>query len=164
MKRLSIPLFTALLGGSLLVAGNLAAQTDLTEAVERRQELMKTMGGTFRTTLPVFRGESTDLAAAGEAAQTGHDAIAEAITLFVEGTARGEVEGSRAKPEIWTEREDFEAAANALMDAFANLAAAADTGDIDQFKAAFQPLGRACGGCHEGPREEGGKFRFPEQG
>ena len=139
------------------------AQDDLATLVEQRQQRMKSMSKSFGPIIPILKGESTDLAAATQAANVMHNAIVEAVEMFPPGTGKGEVEGSRAKPEIWTEAEEFEAAAQDLINATRELAAAGETGDIDAFRAAFQPMGAACGGCHRGPSEEGGKFRFPKE-
>lgn len=69
---------------------------------------------------------------------------------WVEGTDTS-VEGSRAKAEIWTDTAGFEADQMDLVAASAALAAAAGNG-LDQLKAAFGPVGGACGACHEAYR------------
>lgn len=136
---------------------------DPAETVKKRQELMKSMGKSFGPIIPVIKGESQDLEAAGAAAAAMNEAIVASLALYIEGTAVGEVPGSRAKPEVWTKSAEFKKAADELVAASAALAEAAKTGDVDQFKAAFQPLGAACGGCHEGKGNLGGKFRVPKE-
>ena len=147
------------------VAGNhdASAQDDLGAMVEQRQQLMKTMGKSFGPIIPVIKGESTDLEAATLAAREMHDAVVRAAEMFPAGTARGEVDGSRAKPEIWSQSEEFTNASNTLMEVTAGLVTAGESGDIEAFRAAFQPMGPACGGCHRGKADEGGKFRFPKE-
>ncbi len=158
-------LFVALVGGvTLFVTDGLNAQSDPAAVVMARQGLMKGMGRSFGPLVAVLKDESTDLTAAAVAEQTMNDNITAAVLLFPAGTARGEVPGTRARPDIWTERAEFEAAAAALMDASANLVEAANSGDVDTFKAAFPALSQACGGCHEGKRSAGGRFRFPADG
>ncbi len=73
---------------------------------------------------------------------------------WVEGTDSS-VEGSRAKAEIWTDMAGFEAEQTALATATADLAAVAGDG-LDALKAAFGPVGQACGSCHE-------NYRTPRQ-
>ena len=124
---------------------------------------MKTMGKSFGPIIPVLKGESTDLEAATVAAREMHDAVVKAAEMFPAGTARGEVDGSRAKPEIWSQTEEFSSASQTLIEATAGLVSAGETGDIEAFRAAFQPMGPACGGCHLGKSAEGGKFRFPKE-
>ena len=68
---------------------------------------------------------------------------------FPEGTAAGEVEGTRSKAEIWQTPDDFLAKAQALTDAAEAVAA---TSDLAGQQAAMGPVGQACGACHEAYR------------
>ena len=145
-------------------SSNSTAQTSAAEAVERRIKLMRTMGKSFGPIVAIAKGESTDLAAAGDAAEMMHEAMKESATLFLEGTAKADVPGSRSRPEVWTKRDEFDTAAEALIKASGDIAAAARAGDLDGFKSLVRPLGAACGGCHEGKGRAGGKFRFPKDG
>jgi cytochrome c556 len=69
---------------------------------------------------------------------------------WVEGTDSS-VEGSRAKAEIWTDAAGFEAEIAGLSTATTALAAVAGDG-LDAMKAAFGPVGKSCGSCHEAYR------------
>ena len=149
--------------GILAATGSLNAQSDMAAVVKERQDLMKTMGRSFGPLVAILKGESTDMQAAAAAATAMNEAIVKAATLFPEGTAKGDVAESRAKPEIWTETAEFEAAAKALAEETAKLASAAESGDVDAFKAQFQATAQACGGCHEAKGGEGGKYRFPRE-
>jgi cytochrome c556 len=68
---------------------------------------------------------------------------------FPAGTAAGEVEGTRAKAEIWATPDDFLAKAKALSDAATALAA---TSDLAGLQGAMGAVGGACGSCHEAYR------------
>ena len=70
---------------------------------------------------------------------------------FVEGTDKGD---TKAKPEIWTERDKFNAAATKMQDEMVKLNAAAKTGDVATIKAAAGGVGQACKGCHDNYRKE----------
>lgn len=96
-------------------------------------------------------------------AVTWHRNAQKIVANFPAGTGRGDVEGSRAKPEIWSKRAEFEAAAAKLAATAEKLITAIKTNDINVFRTEFKEFGQACGGCHKGPRKEGGKFRFPKQ-
>ncbi|CAG1019414.1 Cytochrome c' [Burkholderiaceae bacterium] len=72
-------------------------------------------------------------------------------TAFGEGTDKGE---TRAKPEIWKESDKFRAAATKMQEEMAKLNAAAKTGNLDQIKAAFGPVGQACKACHDEYRKD----------
>lgn len=66
---------------------------------------------------------------------------------FVEGTA-GTGKGA-AKPNIWTERAKFDAAAKKMQDEAAKLAIAAKANNLDQLKAAFGATAGSCKACHD---------------
>jgi cytochrome c556 len=66
--------------------------------------------------------------------------------FFGEGTDKGE---TRAKPEIWTHRQDFDAKMDKMLEEVAKLPAVARTGDINALKAATSETGDACGACHD---------------
>lgn len=65
---------------------------------------------------------------------------------FVEGSDKGD---TKALPEIWMQREKFDAGAKKAQDAVAKLVAVAKTGNQDQVKAAAGEVGQACKGCHD---------------
>jgi cytochrome c556 len=73
------------------------------------------------------------------------------FAAFVEGSGTGE---TKAKPEIWTERAKFDAAATKMQEAMAKLNVAAKGGNFDQIKAAFGDTGKACKACHDDFRKE----------
>jgi cytochrome c556 len=57
--------------------------------------------------------------------------------------------GSKAKPELWSHREDFDAKLKTLVDRSATLATVARTGDAEKSKAAFLDTAQACKACHD---------------
>lgn len=66
---------------------------------------------------------------------------------FVDGTER--IANSRAKAEIWTQRDKFNAHVTKNQEAISRLAAAGRSGNLDQLKAAAGPVGQSCKGCHD---------------
>ena len=152
-----------IVGSALFAADSLVAQSDPAAIVKERKDLMRSMSKSFKPLVAVVKDESTDLAAAATAAQTMNDGIVKAVLLFPVGTAKGEAAESRAKPAVWTESAEFEAAAKKLIDETVKLVEAANSGDVEAFKAQFQIAAKACGGCHEGKGKAGGKFRFPKE-
>jgi cytochrome c556 len=58
-------------------------------------------------------------------------------------------ERTRAKPNIWTERAKFDAAAARMQDDVVKLAAAAKANNLDQLKAAFGSAAGSCKACHD---------------
>ena len=73
------------------------------------------------------------------------------FSAFVEGTDKG---NTRAKPEIWSQKEKWAAAVAKSQGDVAKLVAAGKTGNIDQIKAAVGAVGGSCKACHDDFRKE----------
>lgn len=136
------------------------AQSDVRAKVMDRQALMKSMLRSYFPLLDISKGKSTDLAKAAEAARKLNDDMIKSLTLFQEGTAVGQVPGSRAKPEVWSNSLEFETAAKALTSSISKLIELSESGDIEGFQAQFPLVEKACIGCHEFKPSGGGKFRY----
>ncbi len=65
---------------------------------------------------------------------------------FVPGT---ESIKSRAKPEVWTEKAQFDQAAEKMRGEATKLAAAAKMGNVDALKTAFGDTAASCKACHD---------------
>jgi len=71
-------------------------------------------------------------------------------TLFPTGTATGQTRmGTKAKPEIWTDRAGFDKAAATYIAATAKLAAFAEANDTPGFAAQLGEVKNACDSCHK---------------
>lgn len=68
------------------------------------------------------------------------------FAAFVEGSGTG---NTRAKPEVWTEKDKFAAAIAKSQEDVAKLVVAGRTGNLDQIKAATGAVGQSCKGCHD---------------
>lgn len=66
--------------------------------------------------------------------------------MFAESTRNAQ---SRARPEVWLNRPDFNAKADAFAQSTKALAAAAAAEDKDAFASALASVGGACKGCHD---------------
>ena len=64
------------------------------------------------------------------------------------------VTNSKLKPEMWSNRADFDAKLKDLIDRSATLAEVAKGGDFEKSKAAFYDTANACKACHEKYRAE----------
>jgi cytochrome c556 len=161
-RTVSIPL--ALFISVLAVVGKSNAQSeyDLVKIVTERNVVMHSMLGSYWPLLAIYKGESSDLVAAAEAAQSIKEGMNASMSMFPSGTAKGEVPVSRAKPEIWSESADFKAAADELISASETLTDIAKSGEVEAFKIQFQRLEKACVGCHGFKPSSGGKFRSAE--
>jgi cytochrome c556 len=143
LKRMSMLAFAAAV---LVAPAGLAVAQDAKAVYDKRVATMKSNGAQMGAITRFVRGEAEFSPAIVTAAET-LDANAKVyMTLFTPGSA---VEGSRAKPEIWTNAADFQTKVTAFQTATAALAVAAKTGDKAQIQPALQAVGGQCGACHQ---------------
>lgn len=69
------------------------------------------------------------------------------FVAFVDGSDK--VAGTKAKPEIWSQRDKWNAAVAKSQDDVTKLVAAGKVGTLDALKAAVGPVGGSCKGCHD---------------
>lgn len=132
-----------LAAGLVLVAGIAVAETAATDpAVIARQDLMKTFGGAAKTLGGMAGGEVAFDAAAAEAAKAA--LLAGSAEIVAKFEANNADPGSKSKPEVWTNWEDFAAKSKAMTDA----ATALDATSVDGVKAGMAAIGGSCKGCH----------------
>ena len=128
-----------------VVAISAAAMT-ATEAIKQRQEEMegvlngmKTLGAIAKKEQPfdaeVVRATATEIAA--------H--LVQAAELFPEGSDQGDVQ-TWAKPEIWTDLENFDEIMTSTHQAAVELQSVTQT---DAFPPALGKLGNGCKSCHD---------------
>lgn len=155
----------ALTGTLLLSASQFSfAQTAPAQIVKERQDAMeKNWTGYFRDIALTVRTDTPDLTLIATKSAQAAEHLKKLALLFPPGTGRDVVPSTRAKPEIWTKRADFEAAMKALIDANDLLGEDAKKGDVTKVKADWTVLAKACGACHGGPKKTGGPFRFEEE-
>jgi len=141
MKR-TIVAATVLLGGVTI----LLAQSD---PIAQRKELMKSNASHAKNVTQMVKGEAPfDAAKATEAFATWSSNAQRVPSLFASPPPAGA--DTRALPKIWENKADFEAKAAALKKAAD--AGKGKTGSIDEVKAAFPAVSKACGDCHEAYR------------
>lgn len=68
------------------------------------------------------------------------------FTAFIDGSDKGD---TRAKPEIWTEKDKFAAAIAKSQEDVGKLSVAGKSGNLDQIKAAAGAVGQSCKACHD---------------
>ena len=68
------------------------------------------------------------------------------FAAFIDGSDKG---NTRAKPEIWTEKDKWNAAVAKSQADVDKLVAAGKTGNLDQIKAALGAVGQSCKNCHD---------------
>jgi len=114
------------------------------QLVEERQQLMKDHGAAWKHVQDQLKAGT--LAGVADDAQKMSDNAKKIPELFPEGSM---TEKSKAKPEIWQKKADFDAAAKNFGDQADKLKAAALTNNMDNVQAVAKDFGRnACGTCH----------------
>lgn len=147
----------AILAGLVCTGVMLAAQAEelpmdkIEPAIKYRQNVMSALGGLAGTTVGQLRDDfayGPDLKSVAAAMQA---LSADIPALFPPGTDFGE---TKAKPEVWSKRQEFEKSASKAKEAIAAFSAAAEKGDRKETFAAFKGVGDACKGCHDDFRKE----------
>lgn len=145
--------FALALGLAGALAGGAVAQSAVEGAIKARKAQMTLFAFNLGPLGAMAKGEAPYDAAAASAA-AGNLAKLASMNLasyFPEGSARGQVEGTRALPAIWENGADVMAKVAALNEATAALSTAAGT-DLASLQAALGPVGQACGACHQAYR------------
>jgi cytochrome c556 len=134
----------AFVAGVAVVASGVAVAQD---AIAKRKELMKGVGGATKQSVQMVKGETPFDAGKAQAAMDAiHKSWAEFAKLFPKGSdAGGE---TTAAPKIWQSFEDFEAKGEKMAADAVKASAAAGQG-LESFKAAFGMVARNCKGCHQ---------------
>lgn len=129
--------------GLVMVGGIAYAQSKAADPdVNARQTLMQGNGAAMGTLGGMAKGEAAFDAAAAEAAKQA--LIANAAEIAAKFTNNASDPENRAKPDVWTNWDDFAAKAAALGAA----ATALDASSLDGVKAGLGAIGGACKDCH----------------
>jgi cytochrome c556 len=148
-KLILVAAAVAGLASALPAAAQFAKPED---AIKYRKAAFTVMASHFGRIGAMVQGKAPfDAKAAADSAEIATMMSKLPYTAFGPGTDKGE---TRAKPEIWTEDAKFRAAASKMQEEMAKLNAAAKTGNLDQIKAAFGPVGQSCKACHDEYRKE----------
>jgi cytochrome c556 len=136
-----------LVGLALAIAASAAiAQGD---PIAERRGVMKSVGAATAAGNRMAKGEAPfELAKAQEVLKTYAAAADRMHTYYPDGARTGGE--TTASPKIWENQADFR---KRFDDWAADIKkAAANTKDLDTFKAEFTTVTRACGGCHQAYR------------
>lgn len=145
----TITLSLALGAGAVFADGHSKA---LEGAVKARQGQMQLYSHNLGILGAMAKGQMDYDSGAAQAAADNLMALSslDAASMWPQGSDNS-LEGSRAKPEIWTTFPEIATKAKAMSDAAAAMAAAAGT-DLASLQGAMGPLGGACGSCHKAYR------------
>jgi cytochrome c556 len=144
MKAAHAVLVAAALSGA---AGAASAQQKPEDIIKYRQSALFLMGQHFGPIAAMAQGKLPyDKEAAARNA-----AIVEYMSKlpwdrFPAGSDQG---NTKAKPEIWSNMDDFKAKADKMQAEVAKLAQVARTGELNALKAQVGDTGKACKACHD---------------
>lgn len=138
----------------LAVAGivTVAAAQTPADTIRMRQGNYKQMAGAMHGLLEQVKGGSPSIPEIRR-----HSALIlrfapQVLQWFPAGSGPEAGVRTRARPEIWSDRQGFRTAGARLLVAARRLDAAARSGDLARINAAVPVLSASCGGCHEGYR------------
>jgi|TARA_B100000959_G_C14564032_1_gene452951 cytochrome c556 len=142
VKKFTLFVFTLLLSQGVFA--------DAAGEIKYRQGVMEVAGGHMNSLVAILRGRvhinDVKFHAKG---------IANLATLVPEVFPKGSGDGKTdALPSVWEKPEAFKTAMDRFTDAAANIAGAAESGDMSKIGPAMTALGDSCKGCHEDFRAE----------
>jgi len=130
---------------ALVVAVSAVAMA-ATEAIKQRQKAMEGVRDGIMTLGAIAKKEQPfDVEVVHASAAKIADHLAQAAELFPEGSAEGEVQ-TWAKPEIWTDRENFDEIMESTRQAAIEMQAVTEA---ESFPPALGKLGTGCKSCHD---------------
>ncbi len=138
----------------LVLAAVLATMTAAVAQTPKPEDQLKLRKAAY--TLMGYTFGSLDAMAGGKRAFNKDEAVRNAELLaqlatipkgfFGEGSDKGE---TRAKPEVWTNRADFDAKMDKMVQETGKLSQAARSADVATLKKAVQDVDAACSACHD---------------
>jgi len=141
----TLPALLLAASATLLSAPASAQFAKSEDAIKYRQSALFLMGQHFGRLGAMANGRAPfDAKVAQENAAVLETVAKLPWAAFGDGT-----EGGKAKPEVWKEKAKFTEHAGNVQAEVVKLAAAAQTGDLAQLKAAFGPASQTCKACHD---------------
>jgi len=145
MKRLS--LFALAVAGVVTALPAAAQFAKPEDAIKYRQSAMALQGATLGRVFAMANGRVPfDAKVAAENIEIVAMLNRLQFAAFVDGSDKG---NTRAKPEIWTQKDKWASLVTRSQEDVAKLVVAGKTGNLDQIKAAVGPVGQSCKACHD---------------
>lgn len=143
MKRFALAALAA-----LTCVGAQAQFAKPEDAIKYRKAAFTVMANHFGRVGAMAQGKAPwDAKAAADSMVIVADLHKLPFTAFGEGTDKGG--DTKALPEVWSKQAGFNTARDKMFTEMAKLDAAVKSGNFDNVKAAFGPVGGSCKGCHD---------------
>ena len=138
-------------GAALIVSGGhlSAADPSPAEIIKARQEKLKDLGEQMTALGGQAKSGTLDRKVMADAAAKAVAYAKELPTWFPKGTGPEAGVKTAAKPEIWSQPDDFKAAGEKLAPEAEMLAEVVANGDKGAIFTQLQATGKACQGCHK---------------
>jgi len=130
-------------------AGSMAADETPEATIKARQEKFKDLGKQAKAIVGQLKAGALDKAALPDQAKKIAEYAHELPTWFPKGTGPDSGVKTLAKPEIWTQADEFKTAAEKFQAEADKLVQVAANGDVAAVGAQFQATGKTCQGCHK---------------
>jgi cytochrome c556 len=135
--------------GALLAAENAPAG----DVIKDRVANFRKIGKAFKHIRDELKGQNPSLATIQESATQIESLGSQIVTWFPPGTDQGGK--TRAKPEVWTDRDRFEQAQKKMAGEAQKMNQLARAGSKDAIAAQYRVLGETCKNCHDTFRGKG---------
>ncbi|HMN45474.1 MAG TPA: cytochrome c [Povalibacter sp.] len=152
-SRILLTIATAAVAAPLGVI--LAHDDHATGIYKVRHDEYHKLGDAFKVIRDQTRANAPDAAAIKNAAVVVNNAANEQFNWFPADSGPKEGVKTRAKAEIWSKPQDFNAAQKLFQEQAGKLNTVAAAGDVAAVRAQFGEVGKACKNCHD-------NFRTPE--
>jgi cytochrome c556 len=150
MNKTSKIIFTTVMLAVTAMTMPAWAEDDSEEVIKYRQKVMKSLGAHNGAASSIIKGKVSYKNHLEMHAQAIADAASTILALFPEDSDFGE---TRAKPEVWGKRAEFEKAAKNGAQAAADFLKAVKSKEKD-LAPAYKKLGESCKECHKQFREK----------
>ena len=125
------------------------------DVVKLRQAEMDATGKHMKVSMMLAKGRVAATPQDLQAQAAGlHSTALNLAGLFPQGTGPDAVPDTKALAQVWSDPTGFQDRINQYANATSTLVDVAATGDLDAWKAQLKQVGQACGGCHDGYRQD----------
>jgi cytochrome c556 len=145
----------SIFASGFLVAQAFAATPDIVVAIKSRKGNYKEIGGAFKTINDEIKTGAPNIDTIQPLSKDILKRAALQMNFFPAGSGPESGEKTRAKAEIWSDRDTFTQLHKDFIDAAQQLDAAITAGDIASLGAKQKAVGGTCKSCHD-------RFREPE--
>jgi cytochrome c556 len=140
---------------SFSAATTLAQPSPPSDAIAARKAQFHGIGAAFKAVMDELKKDAPDKAVLAASADKIAANLKAVRTLFPDGSGPAPGVKTHARPEIWTDRAEFDRLNLAATNQAGVFGAAARGGDMAAIQAQAKALGGACQSCHQ-------KFRLSE--